>query len=443
VFLRGGSVRAGAGPKHTQLALLTTPAVGGILAGVGSYVDPCAGRGTLPGSRSKLDDTGVLELVVQQVSEVLQAPWSCAWLVDQGGGLQRVALQTRPAGGRRGPPRLARTSLVGRVAFDGEVVRLLDAAADPTWQRAGFSQQTGLRAYLAVPLAVASTCRRPPLRGALEALRQAGRPFTAREAKLLRQTARLAGTMLHQARRVAAAERLMAQIEERAVHLVRSAATEILRLDQDLRAVVATMPIAVFDISPAGIVCHTTAGPPALVGAAAEMVGRRVDEVFGYSPELLAQVERALAGESCDGQGRFVAAGPSYTVRWLALRDPAGHVRGVRGVAILDPGAPDLGAVVETAFDELANHVTTALGYAQLLVRDPALRPEQRNQASNAYRAIARAAEVVRQGAPGPPGTRGHAKDAAAPDTVPPPATATPGGHAPRARRATTRTSSA
>jgi hypothetical protein len=347
---------------------------------------------------SREDEAGFLAVLIEQTASALDAPWACLWLADETRSLTRKALYSRVIGVRL-PRRLEADSLIGQVAFGGQPVRLADAAADPNWKRAQFSETSGMRALVAAPLGNPAASRRDGpgalWHGVVEVMREADRPFTNHDEELLSATAQLAGRILYQARRAASAEELATALTERAARMARASAAELADLDQALSSSVAGLPIAVFEIGASGVFRRAIVGEPALLATMPEMVGRSVREVFSHSPELASQVERALSGEPQRGEDRLVEGGQTYEVVWQPLRDFAGRVRGVRGVAVPRRTAPRLVSAIEAEFEQLADQLTAAIGYSELLSRDPELRREQREYAEGAYRAASQAGELV------------------------------------------------
>jgi len=126
----------------------------------------------------------------------------------------------------------------------------------------------------------------------------------------------------------------------RDVTLERAAALERERLAQELRqseeryrAVLRSLPVVQWAIDENGVFTLSEGrGLEALGLAPGEVVGRSVFDVYRDDPAILADYRRALSGESFALMNRF---GPTaFDSHWGPLRDEAGVVRGVTGIAL-------------------------------------------------------------------------------------------------------------
>jgi PAS domain-containing protein len=301
----------------------------------------------MPMATTDSEEQRALTLIVEQTAHVLSAPWSCAWLVDEAGTLRPVAVRTR-LGGVRPPSRLRRHSLAARVALSGQVTSLGDATQSPAWRRGAFSERTGLRAFLGAPVAVEWTPVEwgrpaPKLLGLLEVLREPQHPFTPAEEQLLASIAQVAGAALSSACRLAAVEQFAAALAENAAQLVRSAAAEIVRLEQRLEDVLACVPAAVFELDTDGVFLRSGCVGQAVLGVPiGDLVGRRIWDIYQDRPGLLDDARRALAGAAFQSREHVSALGRTYALNWMPLRDAQGHVLAVRGVAVEQLRGPDV-----------------------------------------------------------------------------------------------------
>ncbi|HQU15587.1 MAG: hypothetical protein B7Z66_00885 [Chromatiales bacterium 21-64-14] len=118
-----------------------------------------------------------------------------------------------------------------------------------------------------------------------------------------------------------------------AMELERDWARRALRTSEErLDAVVSRAPIVLFGIDRNGIFTLSEGkGLERLGLAPGEVVGRSIYELYGDNPETLDQFHRALSGEVVNAVAR--AGDASFDVWWHPLRDAAGAVSGVIGVA--------------------------------------------------------------------------------------------------------------
>jgi len=113
----------------------------------------------------------------------------------------------------------------------------------------------------------------------------------------------------------------------------RTALAEALRAsEQHLRTVVAHTPVILFALDPAGVVTLAEGNGLAALGlAGGEAVGRSALAAHRDAPAVLTDLRRALAGEEVTGI--VDRRGVVFEVRYTPLRDAAGRVSGVIGVA--------------------------------------------------------------------------------------------------------------
>jgi PAS domain S-box-containing protein len=111
-------------------------------------------------------------------------------------------------------------------------------------------------------------------------------------------------------------------------------ALEALRqAEQRLRTVVGHAPIALFALDAEGRYTVCEGRGLAATGLAPEaLLGRSVWDIFRDEPEVLTRIRRCLAGEEYTSVGR--AFGGWWETRWVPMRDAAGTIIGLSGVAI-------------------------------------------------------------------------------------------------------------
>ncbi len=104
------------------------------------------------------------------------------------------------------------------------------------------------------------------------------------------------------------------------------------RAEERLHAVITNAPVVLFAFDPAGIVTLSEGRGLAPLGlSGGEIVGRSLFDLYRDAPTVLANVCRALAGEAFDAVVEVV--GVAFETRYAPLRDAAGDVAGVIGVA--------------------------------------------------------------------------------------------------------------
>lgn len=100
-----------------------------------------------------------------------------------------------------------------------------------------------------------------------------------------------------------------------------------------LRALIAQIPMILFAMDCDGVVVITEGGALRDAGrVAGDTVGRRNDDIYRDSPEILAAVARARAGEEV--ALTIAQHGRIYDVRYVPTRADDGTVTGVTGLSI-------------------------------------------------------------------------------------------------------------
>jgi len=108
---------------------------------------------------------------------------------------------------------------------------------------------------------------------------------------------------------------------------------EALRTSEAVRTVAANMPVVLFAFDRAGVFTLSEGkGLSALGLKPGEVVGRSVFDIYRDVPQVLDNVQRALAGESFSVSSEI--AGASLEIWYSPLRDPTGSVTGVIGSAV-------------------------------------------------------------------------------------------------------------
>ncbi len=104
------------------------------------------------------------------------------------------------------------------------------------------------------------------------------------------------------------------------------------RAEERLHAVITNAPVVLFAFDPAGIVTLSEGRGLAPLGLrGGEIIGQSLFELYRDAPTVLANVRRALGGE--DFSAVVEIAGVAFETRYAPLRDAAGAVTGVIGVA--------------------------------------------------------------------------------------------------------------
>jgi diguanylate cyclase (GGDEF)-like protein/PAS domain S-box-containing protein len=102
--------------------------------------------------------------------------------------------------------------------------------------------------------------------------------------------------------------------------------------DQRLRTLVGNAPVVLFAIDRDGIFTHSEGkGLEALGLKPGEAVGRSIRDLYRDAPEVLANVERALGGETFTAT--VEVAGLAFETQYGPFRGPSGEIIGVIGVA--------------------------------------------------------------------------------------------------------------
>ncbi len=103
--------------------------------------------------------------------------------------------------------------------------------------------------------------------------------------------------------------------------------------DAQLREVVANMPIVVYVVDRAGLFTLSDGGGLGKIGLRpGQVVGLSVFDVYRDFPVIVGNMRQALAGVPCVWTAEV--AGTVYETRTTCLRDAAGEISGVLGVAI-------------------------------------------------------------------------------------------------------------
>ncbi|HWG90284.1 MAG TPA: PAS domain-containing protein, partial [Candidatus Thermoplasmatota archaeon] len=114
----------------------------------------------------------------------------------------------------------------------------------------------------------------------------------------------------------------------------RKKSEEALRASEGrLRALVTTAPVILFMLDPEGSFTLSEGKALEALGLSpGEVVGKSARELYGEYPEVVASIERALAGESFTETVNL--GGLTFEVWYTPSRDPHGSVEAVLGVAI-------------------------------------------------------------------------------------------------------------
>jgi PAS domain S-box-containing protein len=211
-----------------------------------------------------LDERQVLDLAVGYGASLLKAPYARIWLVEENGELSCAAAEgfVHTDTFER---RLESDSTSGRVARQ-QVVNLANAPAEASWKfNREFGERTGLGAYLGAGL-----WRAGESLGVLEVMRHRGHRFNDVEEQLLVSLANAVAVAVSNARNHAAVQRLAQEAEQRAEAVAES---EVL-----LRSVYEAIGSGVLVFDAAGQIINANA-------AAAEILGRRIEELVGMRSE--------------------------------------------------------------------------------------------------------------------------------------------------------------
>lgn len=121
---------------------------------------------------------------------------------------------------------------------------------------------------------------------------------------------------------------LIADISER-----KQAQEALRQSEQRLRTVVANVPVVLFAIDRDGVFTLSEGkGLEALGLQPGEVVGRSVADVYGDTPQIIANIQRALAGE--EFAATVEVGGVAFETHYAPLRGADGSVTGVIGVAV-------------------------------------------------------------------------------------------------------------
>ena len=113
---------------------------------------------------------------------------------------------------------------------------------------------------------------------------------------------------------------------------MRRAQRALERVEERLRAVIASAPIVLFAIDREGIFTVSEGHGLAAIGLkSGEVVGKSLYLLYKDYPEILDQVRRALSGEEIEASVEI--SGVHFDVRYAPLRDGSGATQGVIGVA--------------------------------------------------------------------------------------------------------------
>jgi PAS domain S-box-containing protein len=209
---------------------------------------------------ANLDERHVLNLAVGYGASLLESPYARIWLVEDTGELSCAAAEgfVHDDTFER---RLECDSTSGQAARQ-QMVNLANAPAEAGWKfNREFGERTGLGAYLGAGL-----WRAGESLGVLEVMRQRGHRFNEVEEQLLVSLANAVAVAVSNARNHAAVQRLALEAQQRAEAVAKS---ELL-----LRSVYEAIGSGVLVFDAAGKIINANA-------AAAEILGRRIDELVG------------------------------------------------------------------------------------------------------------------------------------------------------------------
>ncbi|MFO0758799.1 MAG: ATP-binding protein [Byssovorax sp.] len=213
--------------------------------------------------------------------------------------------------------------LPGKVWSTGESIALDDIGRAPGFHRAFWASKDGFKAVIAFPI-VAGT----EVVGVIELFARVPRNPDPMFAEMMSSVSGQIGRFLRQR----AAEQALLQAEER------------------LRRVLDHAPIVLFAMDREGkLTLSEGSGLQGLGFSPKEAVGRSALDIYRDSPESLAQLRRALGGESFTCTAHLPHLGRSYETRYTAVLGDDGQLVEVIGVAI---------DVSERARAEAALHVS-------------------------------------------------------------------------------------
>jgi len=113
---------------------------------------------------------------------------------------------------------------------------------------------------------------------------------------------------------------------------MRRAQRALERVEERLRAVIASAPIVLFAVDREGIFTVSEGHGLAAIGLkSGEVVGKSVYVLYKDYPEILDQVRRSLSGEEIEAS--VEVSGVHFVVRYGPLKDGSGSIQGVIGVA--------------------------------------------------------------------------------------------------------------
>ena len=181
------------------------------------------------------------------------------------------------------------------------------------------------------------------------------------------------------------------------------------RVQEQLHAVVSNAPIVLFAIDAAGrFTLSEGRGLEPLGLAPGEMVGCSAFEAYRDTPRIVENLKRALAGE--DFTDVVDVGSHAFETRYTPLRDEAGEVAGVIGIAtdvsqrrrLEDETRQSLkldalGRLAGGVAHDFNDSLTTILGYCTLLQHRQPADPESKRCLSEVRHAAERAAALTRQ----------------------------------------------
>ena len=189
----------------------------------------------------------------------------------------------------------------------------------------------------------------------------------------------------------------------------RRAEIELKRAQERLRMVVSKSPIVLFAIDRDGTFTLSEGRGLVTLGLSpSEVVGRSAYELYHGSPRIVANLQRALAGEEFVD---VVEVGPlAFDTCYTPLRDDAGQVVGVIGVAtdvterrrlenqlLQSQKMEAVGRLAGGIAHDFNNLLTTVLGYSTLLLQSQGAGQAPDKRIVEIKRAAERAAGLTRQ----------------------------------------------
>lgn len=265
-------------------------------------------RSSLDVSR-EVDMDRTLRTVLDSTREFVRADRAAVYLVDEDSASLRCAYAQGLSDQWIQARTVAYEKLPGKKVMEGEVdhLHVADAATDPRLEPIQVTvRQEGIRTYAVFPLQVNGQRI-----GVLSLYRDRVEPFSEHEISLAQSLAdRAAGTIAN--------ARLVKELSES---------------EARLQKVLSNAPVILFAMDVEGRLTMVEGeGTKALNMDPKQMIGRRVDEIYGDHSVMQTFVKRALAGKEFVDELKVDST--VFTVHYAPVRDENGNVDGVIGIAV-------------------------------------------------------------------------------------------------------------